>query len=43
LSPAVADEECLFYFPPVSRTDVIDIVAWSMTTLHDPAGIQANR
>ena len=26
LSPAVADEDCLFYFPPVSRTDVIDIV-----------------
>jgi hypothetical protein len=25
LSPAVADEDCLF-FPPVSRTDVIDIV-----------------
>ena len=26
LSPAVADEDCLFNFPPVSRTDVIDIV-----------------
>jgi hypothetical protein len=26
LSPAVADEDCLFDFPPVSRTDVIDIV-----------------
>jgi hypothetical protein len=26
LSPSVADEDCLFYFPPVSRTDVIDIV-----------------
>ena len=21
----------------------VNIVAWSMTTLHDPAGIQANR
>ncbi len=26
LSPAVADEDSLFNFPPVSRTDVIDIV-----------------
>jgi hypothetical protein len=22
LSPSVADEDCLFYFPPVSRTDI---------------------
>ncbi len=26
LSPAVSDEDCLCYFSPVSRTDVIDIV-----------------
>ena len=26
MSPSVADEDCLFYFPPVSLTDVIDIV-----------------
>ena len=25
MSPAVADEDCLFYFPPLSRTDVIDM------------------